>query len=54
MGKELKFKVNSTYFSVQFNHSVESDSAIPWTAAHQASLSFTNSGSLLKLMSIEL
>ena len=28
--------------------------AIPWTAAHQASLSITNSRSLLKLMSIEL
>ena len=28
--------------------------AIPWTAAHQASLSTTNSWSLLKLMSIEL
>ena len=27
---------------------------IPWTAARQASLSFTNSRSLLKLMSIEL
>ena len=27
---------------------------IPWTAAHQASLSITNSRSLLKLMSIEL
>ena len=27
--------------------------AIPWTAAHQASLSFTNSRSLLKFMSIE-
>ena len=27
---------------------------IPWTAAQQASLSFTNSQSLLKLMSIEL
>ena len=27
--------------------------AIPWTAAHQASLSSTNSQSLLKLMSIE-
>ena len=26
----------------------------PWTAAHQASLSITNSWSLLKLMSIEL
>ena len=31
-----------------------SDSVIPWTAAHQASLSFTISQSLLKLMSIEL
>ena len=28
--------------------------AAPWTAAHQASLSITNSRSLLKLMSIEL
>jgi len=27
--------------------------ATPWTAAHQASLSITNSRSLLKLMSIE-
>ena len=31
-----------------------SNSATPWTAAHQASLSITNSGSLLKLISIEL
>ena len=31
-----------------------SDSVIPWTAAHQASLSFTISWSLFKLMSIEL
>ena len=30
-----------------------SDSATPWTAARQASLSITNSRSLLKLMSIE-
>ena len=30
-----------------------SDSATPWTAAHQAFLSITNSWSLLKLMSIE-
>ena len=30
-----------------------SDSATPWTTAHQASLSITNSQSLLKLMSIE-
>ena len=28
--------------------------AVPWTAAHQTSLSITNSRSLLKLMTIEL
>ena len=39
---------------VQFSHSVVSDSATPWTAARQASLSIINSQSLLKLMSIEL
>ena len=37
-----------------FNRSAMSDSATPWTAARQASLSITNSWSLLKLMSIEL
>ena len=37
-----------------FNCSVVSDSATPWTAVSQASLSITNSWSLLKLMSIEL
>ena len=36
-----------------FSCSVMSDSATPWTAAYQASLSITNSWSLLKLMSIE-
>ena len=40
--------------SVQFSHSIMSDSATPWTVAHQASLSITNSWSLLKRMSIEL
>ena len=39
--------------AVQFSHSVMSDSETPWTAAHQASLSITNSRSLLKLMSIK-
>ena len=44
-------------FSVQFS-SVQSLSCVwlfvtPWTAAHQTSLSITNSRSLLKLMSIE-
>ena len=33
---------------------VMADSVSPWTAAHQASLSITNSWSLLRLMSIEL
>ena len=40
--------------SVQFSRSVVSDSATPWIAACQASLSITNSWSLLKLMPIEL
>ena len=37
-----------------FSHWVVSDSTTPWTAASQASLSFTISQSLLKLLSIEL
>ena len=37
----------------QFSRLVVSDSATPWTAAQQASLSMTNSQSLLRLMSIE-
>ena len=37
-----------------FSRSVMSDSATPWTVAHQASLSLTISLSLLKLMSIRL
>ena len=41
-------------FVIQFSCSVESNSTSPWTAAHQASLSTTNSWSLLKLVSIEL
>ena len=39
--------------SVQFSHSVMSDSVTSWTVVYQASLSITNSWSLLKLMSIE-
>ena len=39
--------------SVQFSCSVMSDSATPWIAARQASLSITNSWSFLKLMPIE-
>ena len=38
--------------SIQFSCSVVSDSATAWTAARQASLSFTISQSLLKPMSI--
>ena len=40
--------------SVQFSHSVVSNSVTPWTAARQASLSITNSQSPPKPMSIEL
>ena len=39
--------------ALQFSCSVVSDSVTPWIAAHQASLSITNSWSLLKPMSIE-
>ena len=45
--------MTSCISSVQFSHSVMSDSATPWTAAPQASLSITNSRSSLRLMSIE-
>ena len=41
---------SKNFSSVQFSHSVF---ATPWTAAHQASLSITNSPSLLKLMFIK-
>ena len=40
--------------SAQFNHSVVCDSLVtPWIAAHQSSLSITNSWRSLRLMSIE-
>ena len=41
------------YLLLLFSRSVKSDSATPWTAVSQASLSFTVSQSLLKLTSIE-
>ena len=41
------------FYCLLFSCSVMSDFATPWTAEHQASLSFTNSWSLFKLMSIE-
>ena len=48
------YMINSkVYHSFQFSRSVVSNSATPWIAARQASLSITNSRSLPKLMSIE-
>ena len=47
------FRFKKFVQSVQFSHSVVSNSATPWIAAHQASLSITNSWSLLRLVSIE-
>ena len=41
------------YFEMLFSHLVMFDSVTPWTAACQASLSFTISWSLLKFTSIE-
>ena len=41
------------FSSIQFTHSVMSDSVIPWAAARQASLPITNSRSLLKVLFIE-
>ena len=45
--------LKAIYDSVQFSRSVVSDSVTPWITACQASLSITNSCSLLKLISIE-
>ena len=53
IGEEFGLKFSSICL-VQFSTSFVSDSATPWTAARQTSLSITNSQSLLKLMSIEL
>ena len=52
-----KWRGKDTVLHIQlllFSRAVVSHSATPWTAACQASLSFTISRSLLKLMSIEL
>ena len=52
MSREIT-KIYKFFSSVQFSRSVMSDSfAAPWTAAHQASLSITNSWSPPKIMSI--
>ena len=45
--------VSLTFSSVQFSHSVKSDSVTSWIAACPASLSYTNSLSSPKPMSIE-
>ena len=50
-GMECEKTIESHFSSA---HSVVFNSATPWTVAYQASLSITNSQSLLKLMSMEL
>ena len=52
-GSGMQNNWNLQFSSVQFSLSVVSDSATPWIAARQASLSITISRSSLKLMSIE-
>ena len=47
-------RLGMAHRSIQFSRSILSNSGTPWTAAHQASLSITNSWSLLKLISVEL
>ena len=49
---KIKWKKNLLLYLL-FSCSVMSDSATSWITAHQASLSFTTSWSLVKLMSIE-
>jgi len=48
-----KWPHSMSFSSVQFSHSVMSDSATPWTSACQASQSITNFRSSLKLTSIK-
>ena len=50
---ERRHECKLQFSSVQFSRSVVSNSVTPWIAAHQASLSITNSWSSLKLMSIK-
>ena len=49
----ISYTLQNAQGIVQFSHSVRLNSVTPWTAACQASLSITNSCSLLKFMSIE-
>ena len=58
-GRRKPLMFDCSIFSVTLHSSVQWPShvrlfAIPWTAAHQASLSITNSQSLFKLISINL
>ena len=52
--KGKKNYINIVFSSIQINFSVLSYSATPWTAARQASLSITNTQSLLRVRSTEL
>ena len=49
---ELKRTGMGEFNSVQFSHSVVSDSATPWIAARQASLSITISKNLTQMIII--
>ena len=51
--KCIKFMLLEVLQFSSVTHSMSTDFATPWTAARQASLSITNSRSLLKLISIE-
>jgi len=51
--KKVRKTITIQFSSVQVSCSIVSDSATPWIAAHQASLSITNSRSSLRLTSIE-
>ena len=59
MNREIEHKnseeeaLEGICYSLQFSHSLVSDSLSPWTAAHHASLSITKSLSPPKPMSIE-
>ena len=50
---DWQFQHMTLFSSAEFSRSIMSHSGIPWIAAHQASLSITNSWSFLKLMSIK-
>ena len=53
-GRGTGGRLSAEWPSVQFSHSVMSNSATPWIAACQASLSITNSWSSPKFMCIKL